>query len=350
MKVMPIIRHIGFILLVPFSFVYFFIILLRNFLYNRGIFKIHKLNAEVISIGNITWGGTGKTPITVFLAEMLARKNIKPCILMRGYGKDEPKLIERLMPGVPLMVGKDRVRNGKKAINEYGVNVMLMDDGFQYRRLYRDLDIVCIDALSPFGNGWMIPAGPMREELFSLKRADVFIITKAELIRDKGVVQNLEGRLRRINPSAVIVKAAYRPVYFYTISGGDKVNIDQFNNKEIVLISGIGSPASFEKMIFNFGLKINKHFIFQDHHWYSKEDLEIIEKYCRKNNIDTIITTEKDAVRLETMEDGRRMTDDKQQTTNSKRPTAIILVLKIKVEIVENEEGLYNRLSRFFNT
>lgn len=337
-------RKILFLLSIPFSFLYFIIILARDIFYKLNIFKKYKIDAKVISVGNITWGGTGKTPVAAFIADMLARKNRRVGILIRGYGNDESELLPKLTSNVPVLVGKDRVKSGKEAIENHLSDTLLLDDGFQYVRLKRDLDIVCVDASKPFGNGWVIPAGSLREGLYALKRAGIFLITKADLVSGKDKLEKLERKLRAINPKAVIAKAIHRPLYFYRLSREDsdrrtefeKVNIGELQNRELALVSAIGSPECFEKTILRLGLKIKKHFIFRDHHAYTREDIAGIEDYCKKNKIDTVVTTEKDAVKLK----GPIL-----EALSSR-----VLVLKVRLEIIENEDGFCNRLFGIYNS
>lgn len=316
--------------LIPFSFIYFLIVSLRNILYRSHIFKEYKLDARVISIGNITWGGTGKTPLVVFILEALLRQAKTVAVLIRGYGNDEQKLLSKLAAGTLVLVGKDRIKTGQEAIARHSADTLLLDDGFQYRQLKRDLDIVCIDALSPFGNGWVIPAGPMREGFSGLKRADIFLITKTDLVQGQKTLETLEERLKKINPDALIVKSIHRPEHFYKLSNEQLVDAESLKNRDIVLVSAIGSPSAFEKTILNLGIKIKKHFVFRDHYWYREKDLERIDSYCKQNNIDAVITTEKDAVRLKTI--------------HHSLFTIHYFVLSIRLEITENEDAFYNRL------
>ena len=311
--------------------------LVRNLLYNCRILRTHSLNARVISIGNVTWGGTGKTPLTAFMANLLLGRGLRPVILSRGYGNDEEALLSRLAPGVRVLAGKDRVKSGKQAIEKFSAKTLLLDDGFQYRRLKRDLDIICIDATNPFGNGWAIPTGILREGLGSLKRADIFLITKINLAEDKTKLKELEARLGKINPGAVIVKSIHNPQYFYKLADDKIVDGARLRNKDIVLVSAIGNPCSFEKTILSLGLNIKKHFIFRDHHWYKEKDLKKIDNYCNKNNIDTIITTEKDAVRLKRV---------KCHVSGVRE----VLVLRIQLELSDNVQGFNNRFSGIYNS
>jgi len=319
-----------FLLCIPFSFIYYLIIFFRNLFYTSGVFRSCRIGAKVISVGNITWGGTGKTPVVAFIADMLSKKNRKASILIRGYGNDESELLPKLTLNVPVLVGRDRVKTGRLAIEERFSDTIILDDGFQYRRLKRDLDIVCIDAVNPFGNRWLIPAGSLREGLGSLKRADIFLLTKTDLASDKDRLEKLQNKLRSVNPKAIIAKAIHRPLYFYRLINEEKVTIGELKNKELVLVSAIGSPECFEKTIQRLGLKIKRHFIFRDHYLYTKDDMGRINDYCRKNSLTTVIITEKDAVKLKSLQ-----------------PSAFslqLLVLKVRLEIIENEDGFSDRL------
>jgi tetraacyldisaccharide 4'-kinase len=331
-------KKIFFVLMIPFAFLYFIVMLVRDALYKIGIFKKYKINAKVISVGNITWGGTGKTPVTAFIADALIRKGLRVSILIRGYGNDESELLPKLTSNVPVLVGRDRVKTGKEAVEKHLSGTVLLDDGFQHVRLMRDLDIVCVDASKPFGNGWVIPAGILREGLYGLKRAEIFLITKADLVPDKDKLEKLEKKLKSINHRAVIVKTIHRPLHFYKLVNEEKINIGELQSKELVLVSAIGSPECFEKTIQRLGLKINKHFIFRDHHAYTKEDIAAIEDYCVKNNVNRVVTTEKDAVKI------------KPGVRSPESGAVEYLVLKVRLEIIENEDGFYDRLFGIYNS
>ncbi len=315
--------------LIPFSLVYYLIVFLRDFLYERGIFKARKLSAKVISVGNITWGGTGKTPLVAFIANALLKEGKRPVILTRGYGNDEKDLLLKSVRETPVITGKDRLKTGQKAIGRHRADSILLDDGFQHRRIKRDLDIVCIDATNPFGNRLVIPAGSMREGLGGLKRADVFLLTKVDLLKDQGVVEKLEKKLKRVNPDALIVRSIHKPGYFYKLSNEQLLDFEILKDKKIALVSAIGNPRSFEKTVLKLGLKFKKHFIFRDHYRYKDKDLKKIKDYCDRNNIDRVLTTEKDAVKL--------------RSSN-------FLALHIELEIIENEQAFYDRLFGIYNS
>ncbi|MFH1782218.1 MAG: tetraacyldisaccharide 4'-kinase [Candidatus Omnitrophota bacterium] len=324
------------IVLAPFSFIFFSIIYLRNLFYDIKLFKAHEAGLKVISVGNITWGGTGKTPSVIYITELLLEKNKRPAILIRGYGDDEHKLFPKLLGEVPVFVGKNRVSSAKKALSRGSIDTLVLDDGFQHRRLKRDLDIVCIDSLDPFGNGFLIPAGILREGISSLKRAHIFLITKTDLYQDKAGLESLESDLKKINPSAAIFRAVYEPKALYSLKEEKAVELSELKNKNLALVSAIASPKSFERTISGIGLTFSKHFIFRDHHPYTIEDLKEIDDYYSRNKIDSIIITEKDAVKL--------------RSINYKLKTKNYLVLGIELKIIENESKLHDRLFSIYNS
>lgn len=323
------------IFLAPFSFIYFLAASARNILYDLHVLKRYSVSAKTISVGNITWGGTGKTPAVLFLLQYFLRQNRRVSVLIRGYGKDEPELFSNFTPGVPVLVGKNRVKTAREAVAKYSSDIILLDDGFQHRRLRRDMDIVCIDAANPFGNGWVIPGGSLREGLSGLKRADIFLITKIDLARDEKTLQDLRTRLGKINRRALIVESIHEVRNLCRALDGRFMDAEELKNKDVALVSAIGSPDSFEKTILNLGLAVKKHFIFRDHHWYTQKDLRKIKDFCIKNNIDTIITTEKDAVRLKPF---------------TLHPSPLnLFILGIQLKIIKNEQEFYNRLSGVCN-
>ncbi len=318
---------------IPFSFVYYLATLLRNFLYDKRIFKIRELPARVISVGNITWGGTGKTPTVIFIAGFFSGKGIKTTVLTRGYGRDESRIISR---SVPVLSGPDRFKNGIKAVKKHDVRGVILDDGFQHRKLDRDLDIVCIDSSRPFGNGLLIPAGCLREGLYALKRADIFLLTKTDLRENEDGTGRLEEILKKINPEALRVKSVHETSFMQGLLDDREIDAGILRKKKIALVTAIGDPVSFEKTALKAGLGYEKHFVFRDHYWYKDKDLNRIERYCLNNNVDFVVTTEKDAVRLESV-------------PGIKSFAPAIAVLRIKLRIIENEQRFYNRLIGLFN-
>ncbi|MCM8780919.1 MAG: tetraacyldisaccharide 4'-kinase [Candidatus Omnitrophica bacterium] len=308
-----------------------------------------RFNCKVISVGNITLGGTGKTILVEFLAKYLRQKGHRIAILSRGYKRgssgidyppvsyetmgDEPYMLKVKLKDVPVIVDKNRIRAISFAIRNYAVDTVILDDGFQQWRIKKDLEIVTIDATQPFGNRRVIPRGILREPLSSLRRADVFFLNKVNLtVSLEGIRQTLE----KINPLAIIVEADYQPKGFWQLGNPDRLyGIDTLKGKTITLFSGIAHPESFEALIRNLDIDIGLSFRFPDHHSYSKQDLENIIQLSKQRNIDIIVTTEKDMTRVSCL--------------SLPSGQFFLFALQVELKISRNEEGLYNRLHRIYN-
>jgi tetraacyldisaccharide 4'-kinase len=309
-----------------------------------------KLGCKVISVGNITLGGTGKTVLVEAIARYLKLKGHKVAILSRGYGRvpstqstqskfrcealgDEPLMLEQNLKDIPVLVDADRIRAAKRAIRDYKVDTVILDDGFQQWRIKKDLDIVAIDAASGFGNRNMLPRGILREPLSSLKRADVFILTNTDLNPD---TRKVKDYLRRINPAALICESIHHPTALYRINKKDELlNLSLLRGKTVALVCAIGNPDSFQNTIAQCGINISLSFRFPDHHRYSHQELENITQEAKKKNIPTLITTEKDAVKLADL---------------ATQPLGIdILVLRIAIKLKDHEQEFHNRLLRIYS-
>lgn len=330
-----------------FSLIYGLIV--RILIFIRRL-KPYKFNCQVISVGNITLGGTGKTSLVEFIAQYLKKQGRKIAIISRGYKRkltacsayqltayetmgDESYMLKTKLKDVPILVDANRRRAIKRAISDYAVDTVILDDAFQQWRIKKDLEIVTIDATEPFGNRYLIPRGILREPLSSLVRADIFVLTKTNLNPD---IQDIKDYLNSINPLATIVESMHNPTGFYALSKSDELlNTDTLKGRTVTLFSGIGDPDSFENLIISMGVNVGLVFRFPDHHCYSQKDLDNIIRQSQSKNIDTVITTEKDAARLygiRNAEYGIR-----------------ILVLRIELKITKNEEGFYNRLQRLYS-
>ena len=265
--------------------------------YRKGPFRIQKVKARVISIGNITWGGTGKTPLVAKIAHEISLLGKKAAILTRGYGKDEVDELRKKLPGVPVLVGRDRIRSAEEAIRKHGAEFLILDDGFQHIRLHRDLDIVTINSTEPFGCGGLIPAGNLREPVEHLSRADIFILTKCDIGAKN--LHWIHQKLVEFKPGAVIFEAVHKPVYLWDALTDRKDDPSALRGKKVAVLSGLADPQSFEKTVENLGAEILFAGRFDDHHSYTRGDIDDFLKRCRAVGVQEIITTQKDFMRLE---------------------------------------------------
>jgi tetraacyldisaccharide 4'-kinase len=255
----------------------------------------------VISVGNITTGGTGKTPLVIWLSNMIAKKNARCVILTRGYksqsGKisDEPAILAKACPGARVVVNSNRYRGSLRAVAEFGAKVLVMDDGFQHRKLRRNLDIIAIDATCPFGYGKLLPAGLLREPVRSLKRADAVVITHYDQ-SSPDQTEDIVSRIRQIAPEMIIAKANHHHPNA-VLGKGETLTIDELKEKNIFAFCGIGNPNAFLDRLEMFGLKVVGSKVFNDHHNYSDSDISNIYEQSRILGADLILSTEKDWVK-----------------------------------------------------
>ena len=335
-------------LLLACSFIYGFIVRILSFSYNHGIFRRYKPKCKVISVGNITWGGTGKTPMIEMLAKLLKEKGHKIAILSRGYKRtenkdkddqsldnlgDESYLLTKKLVGIPVLVGRNRITNAKRVIKDHSIDTIILDDGFQHWRIARDLDIVMIDSMNAFGNGHLMPRGILREGFKSLKRAQIFILTKTDL--KAGGLSCLKDRLSKINPEALILDSIHKPLGFYNFKN-EELPLSFIENKNICLVSSIASPESFEGIVLNLRGKVVIKFCFSDHHKYSDNDIKNIYDNCRRLNIDNIVTTEKDMVKLKSL-------------PNMQDSLSDAVALRIKLEVTQGKV-FYDRLLSLYSS
>jgi len=285
-------------------------------LYQARLLSQAQIPCPVISIGNITVGGTGKTLATLALCQWLISRKITPAVLSRGYGGeapadrlvfdgeklnlgpkeagDEPFLLAASLPEARVLVGKDRRRSAELALR-MGAEVMVLDDGFQYWKMQKDFDVVLIDALDPFGNGHLIPRGMLREPLSALQRAQAIWITHSDMI-PKEDLSRLEDSLSEIAPGVPISYTIHQPVALRDFSSGDRIGLWTLERKRVLALSGIGNPHSFEYMLQKLGAEVIPA-RFPDHHYYREDEIAALLGTLPEN-INAIITTAKDAVRL----------------------------------------------------
>jgi tetraacyldisaccharide 4'-kinase len=329
------------VLLFPLYFLslpYGAVVRIRYLLYSMGLFHSKHLPCPVISVGNITVGGTGKTPLVITLAKGLMGRGIPMAILSRGYkgkgssrplvsdGKtvllspeesgDEPFQMAKALKGIPVLVGKDRFSNGQLALQQFDIRGVLLDDGYQHLQLHRDLNILLIDSEIGFGDHHLLPRGILREPLEHLRRAHLFLLTKVE---DPENCRLLEKMLREIHPSSPVFHSHYEPQGLIG-SDGEWVGLQALKGKKALAVSGIANPAHFSLLLRKCGMEIVREMIFPDHHRFTSKDLFAIEKESKE--ADWTVTTEKDIVKLGKMK--------------IVRPP--LLALRIEMKIWEEEE------------
>lgn len=295
----------------------------RAWLYERGILASQSLENPVVSVGNLTVGGTGKTPLVAHLAKLLKKGGYQPVILSRGYkgtnreavlmvsdGReilcraeecgDEPFLLARRLEGVPVIVGKRRYDAGRFFEQNWkGKVVHLLDDGFQHLQLKRDLNILVLDATDPFGGRKLIPAGRLREGLRALERADSIIVTRAHFPSD---FEALEMQIREFNRTAPIAYFHHSVVGIYDLKTGVRFSTRDFFGKRVMALAAIGNPQIFLEDLAHYQIKVVDQFLFRDHHPYRASELRDILRRMEELKVDALITTEKDAVRLQNLE------------------------------------------------
>jgi len=319
----------------------------RFFFYSHGLLRTKTLPCPVISIGNITVGGTGKTPLVMAVARGLMDKGNSVAILSRGYkgtktsgpivsdGKaiclspeesgDEPFLMAKACQGIPVLIGKDRFVNGRIALQRFRVKGLLLDDGFQYLPLHRDVNILLVDSHIGFGDHTLLPRGILREPLSHLRRATLFLLTKVE---DLETCQPLEKKIHEIHPSAPVFHSHYEAVSLVSPQE-EQEEINSLKGKKILALSGIANVNYFSSMLRKCEMKIVRKAIFPDHHLYTHKDLSSIKEKSKR--VDCIVTTEKDMVKLKKLN-----IDD-----------LPIRALRIEVKIWEEKE-FYQRIMEIF--
>ena len=288
----------------------------RARMYRSGRFRSDRVPCHIVSVGNLTFGGTGKTPFVEFLARRLRFEGKRPAILSRGYGRrsrgqvvvsegngplvdpeqggDEPVAMARRLPAVPVVVAERRVEAAWTAI-ELGADLLLLDDGYQHLALARDVNVLLLDAADPFGGGRLPPAGSLREPLSALARADAFVFTRVD--RGAPSAEAFE-ELRRWNPDAPVFTARIRAAGL-TDESGSPVNSSTLTGRRFVAVCGIAHPEAFFTSLTELDLAPDEVLAFPDHHRYGERDLDRIRRAADRTGSAWIATTEKDAVKLE---------------------------------------------------
>jgi tetraacyldisaccharide 4'-kinase len=274
----------------------------RNRRYDRGHATVHRVGEPVISVGNLTLGGTGKTPMVKWLAQWLRTRGLRVAIVSRGYGSngkshnDEALELRHSLADVPHVQNPDRVTAAEKAIDLLGSQVIVLDDGFQHRRLARDLDIVLMDAFEPFGYDHVFPRGTLREPLTGLQRAHVICLSRSDAI---SAVQRdaIHDRVRQLAPHAAWCECTHAACGLIDANGCSHA-LDKLAGRRVAAFCGIGNPAGFRHTLADSGCQIAAWREFPDHHAYSLEDVVELNRLAAKSNADLIVCTHKDLVKL----------------------------------------------------
>lgn len=319
--------------LLGLSRIYAGAIQVRLFLWRHRIFRDHTLGCQVVSIGNLTVGGTGKTPVVEVFARALQQAGRRVAILSRGYKStprplwqrivakvtlqeskippkvvsdgqsllldsdqagDEPYMLASNLKDVVVLVDKDRVKSGRYAIQRFGCDTLLLDDGFQYLALKSRLDVCLIDRNNPFGNHYLLPRGTLREPITNLKRASYIFITKSSELGAK----KLRKAIRQFNDTAEIIECAHHPLHLQDVFTGERHPLKTLVNLDVAAISGIAAPDSFEEGLRGLGANVIYRKSYADHHRYTQQEIINMINRSLKRGAQAILTTEKDAVRF----------------------------------------------------
>ena len=309
------------------SVVFAAVVSVRYALYRTGLLRRFPLGVQVISIGNVTAGGTGKTPVTEIFARTLASEGRKVAILSRGYrrkeapwwrrvftqvidpplvvsdgrrvlldasvGGDEPYMLASNLPGVAVVVDRNRVKAGRYAVKRLGCDTLILDDGFQYQKLKHSIEVVLVDSTNPFGNGNMLPRGILREPARHLKRADIIFLTKC-----RGDVSAVKDQIRSYNAKADIVECNHSPRVLKDVWSRKEYPLSWLEGKTLCTLSGIASPKGFENSLRHMGAKVVWCERYADHHRYDSSEILYALNRTADMGADALVTTEKDAVRF----------------------------------------------------
>ncbi len=341
------------------SKIYGLAVWLRMRFFQWGVLRRWPLGVQVISVGNVTAGGTGKTPVVEIFARELAKEGRRVAILSRGYrrkerplwqrlftdvvepplvvsdgrrvlldsetGGDEPYMLASNLPGVMVLVDRDRVKSGRYAIRKFGCDTLILDDGFQYQRLKHSHDIVLVDKTNPFGNGNILPRGVLRESVANLRRADFIFITKSN-----GDSAKLRARIRQLNHHAEIIECRHAPKTLKNVYGDSVCPLEWLAGKRVVALSGIAVPQSFESFLKDYGAELVECVRYADHHRYATQEVIDVVNRAADMGCDAVITTEKDAVRFPKL-------------SSTATP---VFYLRIEIEILQGAENFHDAVRR----
>ena len=310
---------------------------LRNLAFSRGWREVVRVGVPVVSVGNLTVGGTGKTPCVEFVARFYRDRDCHVAILSRGYGSeagrnDEALVLEETLPDVPHLQDADRVQIARTAIEELESDLLVLDDGFQHRRLHRDIDLVLVDATDPWGVGALLPRGLLREPISGLRRADAVIVTRADQASAESL-RRIDSRLSRLMPNKPVAHATHRPTGLLNSVGASE-SVEYLRERAVAGFCGIGNPEAFRRTLAGLGARVIDFRVFPDHHPYSRDDVASLRESAQTLPQDTLfVTTHKDLVKL-------RIAD------LAGRP---LWALRIEMAFQTNQDAIESVLARVFD-
>ncbi len=346
------------------SLLFWGIVKVREWLYRKRILRASHLGCMVIVVGNLTVGGTGKTPVVEKLARSLRERGRKVAILSRGYKSkkepvlrkwlrwithaepekprevsdgtrllldaetagDEPYMLAKNLPGVVVLTDRDRVKAGHYAITQYGCDTLILDDGFQYFKLKDHLQVLLIDKTNPFGNGWTLPRGLLREPISHMRRSTYVFLTKSDGEHDA----ELERTIRKYRPDVDLIECRHAPQYIARVGDGEEQPLEYLRGKRVVVFSAIAVPESFEQFVAHYGAEIVHRRRFLDHHRFTPEELSQLQAEVTALRADLLVTTEKDAVRLPA----------------AWKPTVDVYYLRVEIKILSGVKDFEAAVSR----
>ena len=321
----------------------------RERVYAWGLLSTGRLPCPVVSVGNVTLGGSGKTPMAEQVALALRELGARPAVVSRGYGRstrgvaivadgngprlapreagDEPVLLADRLPGVPVVVGENRLEAGRTAIERCGANAIVLDDGFQHRTLWKDLELVVVNGRAPWGNQRLFPRGMLREPLSALGRADLVVVTNPTTDADVAAATEV---VRRHKPEAPVLTARYEVMGVREMQSGADVSPSHLRGRRLLAFAGLASPRGFADTLAVAGVDVAGLVEYPDHHWFTQADLVEVVRQSRAEDADGLITTEKDAVRLRGLD----------------LPSIRLCVVQVRLQIETGRERLLQALER----
>ncbi len=277
----------------------------RRLAYRIGLFRAVRLPVPVISVGNLTAGGTGKTPLVEHLARWFARRNFRTVVLARGYGRtgtpgrdDEDLFAEMEIENTVRLTGRNRAALARRALQDFRPDLFILDDGFQHYRIRRDLDILVIDSTNPFAGDRILPRGLLRERPHHARRADLIVLSRCDQSTPQERRQ-LNDRLGRAAPGKPVVETQHRPVQVRVLSSRKRSGLEWLKDRTVYAFCGIGNPDAFRRTLESLQIQVAKFRAFEDHHVYTARELRQINAVAQEFMADVILTTEKDARKLE---------------------------------------------------